>query len=590
MATTRALGATSEPRPRAERPERRPSRALRLPLRTLGLLVTLAALLVATSAAAFAATPPYEPDPTNVVGGLTFYDAAGNVITTGNINDAPFAAYIQGGATVRAGDTKATLYGYLPVNGVAPGAWSGEALSSSQTYPNASAPGALGTSSLPLVGLTNTSETLAALQGDLPNNATGAYQGLYQLRIKTSAAGLSVTGQWDAADILISGTTWTQVYPAPTTTATTTALAVTPGSPQNAGVQVTLTATVSPSGAPGSVQFFDGANPIGGPVTVAGGTAQTSTSGLSIGTHSLTAQFTPTNPASNPTEFSGSTSTAQSFVVTTPPATPTNTALGVDVGTGTAFAPVTLTATVTPSNAPGTVTFADGAVVLGTTAAGSGTFTLVTSSLAQGAHTITATFNPTNPANFAQSTITGSAFTLSAPQYTPAVGNIKAEIAAGTLVISTPYTSANPLDLGNLALNAGATEYSGNATFAGITITDTRAGNLPWTVSAQASSLSNGSTGVINGENVGLTNLVADPIAGNALTAGSVVTTNNAAADPAVAPGDAGQAGLGGGVNHTVLAAAHGEGSIAFHGTLTINAPTSSPPGTYAGTVTFTIG
>ncbi len=583
MAARRADRATFRP----------PSRALRLgrlPLRTLGLLLTLAAMLLATSVAASAATPPYEPDPTNVVGGLTLYDATGNVITTGNVNDAPFAAYVQGGATVRGGDTKATLYGYLPQNGVAPGAWSGEALSTSQTYPNAAAPGALGTSTLPLVALTNGSTTLATLEGDLPNTASDAYQGLYQLRIKTSAAGLSVTTQWDAADIFISGNTWTQVYPVPTTSATSTALAVTPGSPQNSGVQVTLTATVTPSNAPGSVQFLDGAAPIGGPVAVVGGTASTSTSGLTVGSHSLTAQFTPTNPASNPTEFSGSTSTAQSFLVTTAPATPTNTALGVDVGTGVAFAPVTLTATVTPGSAPGTVTFADGAVVLGTTPAGTGTFTLVTSSLAQGQHTITATFNPTDPANFAQSTITGSAFTLSAPLYTPAVGNVQAEIAAGTLTISTPYTSGNPLDLGNLALNAAATEYSGSATFTGITITDTRAGDLPWTASALASALSNGSGGTINGENVGLTDLVADPIAGNALTAASVVTSNNPAADPAVAPGDAGTAGLGGGTNHTVLAAAHGQGSIAFHGTLTVNAPTSSPPGTYAGTVTFTIG
>ena len=84
-----------------------------------------------------AATPPYEPDPVNVVGGLTLYDAAGNIITTGSINDAPFAAYVQGSAAVRAGDTKATLYGYLPQNGVAPGSWSGEALTASENYPNA---------------------------------------------------------------------------------------------------------------------------------------------------------------------------------------------------------------------------------------------------------------------------------------------------------------------------------------------------------------------------------------------------------------------------------------------------------------------
>ncbi len=100
-----------------------------------------AGLLAGSGGAALAAAPPWEPDPSSI-GGLTFYDAAGNQITGGNINDAPFATYVQAGAAGRAGDTKATLFGYLPKNGVAIGAWTGEALSGSPTYPNASAPGA----------------------------------------------------------------------------------------------------------------------------------------------------------------------------------------------------------------------------------------------------------------------------------------------------------------------------------------------------------------------------------------------------------------------------------------------------------------
>jgi hypothetical protein len=553
------------------------------------------ALLLGVAGVAQAATPPYEPDP-GAVGSLTFYDSSGNIITTGSVNDAPFAAYVSGSHAGRNGDYKATLFGYLPKNGQQPTAWSGEALTGSTAYavgagvPTAPVfPGGLAGTTLPVTTVTGGDLTLANLASDFPNTATDAYQGLYQLRLKTS--GTQTAGaEYDAASILISGTTWTQVYPTPASQATTTTLAVTPPSPQNAGAQVTLTATVTPANAAGSVQFTDGATAIGGPVAVAAGLASTSTSGLSVGTHTLTATFTPTNPASNPTAFAASTSNAVPYVISVAPAAPTTTGLAVNTGTGAAFSPVVLTATVTPANAPGTVTFADGASVLGTTAAGQGTFTLTTSALAEGSHTITATFNPTNPGTFASSTVTGTAFSLTAAQYAPAVGNFRAAIAAGTLVISTPYTPGAPLDLGTLVLNSAATQYSGSATFSGISITDTRAGNLPWTVSALSSALSNGSAGSINGQNVGLTNLIATELPGNALTAASVATFNNPAASPAVDPAASGNAGLGGGAPHTVLSAVHGAGSISFSGTLTLNAPTSSPPGSYAGTITFTIG
>src|SRR2546421_4034085 len=78
---------------------------------------------------------------------------------------------------------------------------------------------------------------------------------------------------------------------------TTTTLTVPPPSPQTVGTTVNLTATVAPSTATGTVQFKDGAANIGAPVTVSGGVATTSTSSLTVGTHSLSAVFTPGNPA-----------------------------------------------------------------------------------------------------------------------------------------------------------------------------------------------------------------------------------------------------------------------------------------------------
>ncbi|MCU1592856.1 MAG: hypothetical protein JWO12_248 [Frankiales bacterium] len=62
----------------------------------------------------------------------------------------------------------------------------------------------------------------------------------------------------------------------------------------NPGDTVTLTSTVAPSTAPGKVQFYDGGTPLGSAVTVANGTASTSTT-LAAGIHTLRSVFTPTD-------------------------------------------------------------------------------------------------------------------------------------------------------------------------------------------------------------------------------------------------------------------------------------------------------
>jgi len=59
---------------------------------------------------------------------------------------------------------------------------------------------------------------------------------------------------------------------------------------------VVFGATVAPHGAAGTVQFMDGNTVLGAPVSVTAGFALLTTS-LPRGTHSLTAVFTPTNPA-----------------------------------------------------------------------------------------------------------------------------------------------------------------------------------------------------------------------------------------------------------------------------------------------------
>ena len=162
----------------------------------------------------------------------------------------------------------------------------------------------------------------------------------------------------------------------------------------------------------------------------------------------------------------------------------------------------------------------------------------------------------------------------------------------GTLVINTPYTSSSPLDLGTMALNSSGTEFTAHAQFNNIVVTDTRSGINgvnSYTVSAIASSLSDGKSNpgsTINAQNVGLTGVTVVPGAG---FAGTTATTDNPAADPALAPTASGTVGLGG-TAKTVFTATDSTGTVTAGGTLTINAPTSTEAGLFTGTITFTVG
>jgi uncharacterized repeat protein (TIGR01451 family) len=78
-------------------------------------------------------------------------------------------------------------------------------------------------------------------------------------------------------------------------TAATTTTLTTSASPVQVDTPITVTAIVEPAGVPGGVAFFaDGASLGSAPVTA--GSAQTSTTGLAVGAHVITATYTPTGP------------------------------------------------------------------------------------------------------------------------------------------------------------------------------------------------------------------------------------------------------------------------------------------------------
>jgi hypothetical protein len=248
----------------------------------------------ATAAAATTA-PPWEPDP-NSVGGLMFFDSSGKRVFGGKLTDQPIAAYVEGTATIRAGDTKATLSGFLPQRGVAPGAWSGEALGASTTYPISSAPAPLKAATLPVETGGPTDESIGILEEDFPNSdtSTDGYANRYQLRLQTSGPGLGETIQYDSADIEVNSSagTWAVVYTkAP---ATATSLAVSPSGTAHHGAKVTLTATVKPHAATGTVQFRDGTKLLKA-VALSAGKATYATTGLAVGAHKLSARFVPSS-------------------------------------------------------------------------------------------------------------------------------------------------------------------------------------------------------------------------------------------------------------------------------------------------------
>ena len=94
-------------------------------------------------------------------------------------------------------------------------------------------------------------------------------------------------------------------------TATTTTLSASPASKAVAGANVTFTATLNPTAAAGTVTFKDGASTLA-TTNIASGVATYATTALSTATHTISAVFNPTTPAS----YATSTSSTLTYTVT----------------------------------------------------------------------------------------------------------------------------------------------------------------------------------------------------------------------------------------------------------------------------------
>jgi len=221
-------------------------------------------------------------------------------------------------------------------------------------------------------------------------------------------------------------------------TATTTSLKAAPTS-STPGQNVTLTAAVSPPTATGTVTFKDGSTTLGSPQTLTAGAATLSISTLSPGSHSLTASYAGDTNDAPSTSPPVAESVGQSTTATT-------TALAAAPNPSTAGQNVTLTATVTPGNPTGTVSFYDGASLLGSGSLSNGVATFSTSTLSAGAHSLTASYG--GDANNAPSTSAAVSQSV-----TPASGRSITSLVPATIVAGS---AAFTLTVNGTGFSSGA--------------------------------------------------------------------------------------------------------------------------------------
>ena len=276
---------------------------------------------------------------------------------------------------------------------------------------------AIGTNDTDVANVNTTGVPMSdTLQGIASTNGKTLVNGTYDISLVCLPdAFSSPTVQFDG-HFTVTGTTYT--FTVPGVTSTTTTIAATPPSSVQEGGTVTLTATVTPASATGTVQFTDSTagstTPLGAAVPVSGGTASIVTTSLAPGSHTLRAAFTTAT-----TSFSNSQSGPLAYTVVGAGQTLTTTSLVVNPpGSAVRGAPVTLVALVNPATAGG-VTFTDGGGALDgpVRLAANGTASLTLPSADVGTHSFAASFAPDDPAYLgSQSAVVTYRVTLPEPE------------------------------------------------------------------------------------------------------------------------------------------------------------------------------
>jgi hypothetical protein len=203
--------------------------------------------------------------------------------------------------------------------------------------------------------------------------------------------------------------------------------------PSGYGQTVTLTGLVSPATSAGSLTFYNGSTSLGSR-PLAGGSATLQVSSLSLGTHSLTAEFgAATSPA----------------VIQTVNAGASTTTLTSSPNPSTYGEKLTMVASVSPTAATGTVTFYHGSTVFGTSSLNNGTAGYTVSALPVGSHGLTATYN-------------GSQEYLASTS--PTVDQVVEKVPTTTALSSSPNPSVTPQNV-TFTATVAPTSATGMVTF-----------------------------------------------------------------------------------------------------------------------------
>jgi hypothetical protein len=311
----------------------------------------------------------------------------------------------------------------------------------------------------------------------------------------TPTSGGSLAGTLTLTDNALNAANATQAVslsgPATGAVATTTTLGSSLN-PSVSGQSVTITATVTAASGnttpTGTVQFKVDGSAAGSAVTLNGGIATYTSSTMAVGTHSITAVFTPASNAA----FNASTAAALSQVVNAPPVA-TTTTLGSSLNPSAVGQSVTITATVSPASGSvtpaGTVQFSvDGSAAGPAVTLSGGTATYVTSTLAVGTHSITAAFTPASSAAFNASTATALSQTVTTVPQTIAFTAPATPVVYGVAPISLVATASSGLAVTFSVVSGPGTVSNSTLTITGVgtvVVAANQAGNATYAAAPQ---------------------------------------------------------------------------------------------------------